>query len=448
MPSKVVTVLQNKYFLSLSGNIIMSGLGMLTMAVIYRSLPIQVVGIWVLFQTTLLLVDTFRSGFLTTAFIKFYAGSSPERSAEVTGSAWFIASGITGLLVVITIPFLFIIKDITDPGYALFFEYSGLCFICMLPQFIATCVLQGEQRFDRMLYVRLVSQGGFFVFILILILLGDITLMRVLYAYILSYFITSVYTLVMGWSRINTIKHRSRKGILELYHFGKFSVGTTLSANMFNFSDAIIINHMLGKAALAIYNLGLSLMQLVEILLRSFAATAMPTLSAAYNQGSKYGVIHIMKKYVGMLTLLLIPIAVCGWALADVPIYIIGGGKYVGTEAANVFRLFLAFSLIYPADRFFGLTLDVINRPIVNFYKVLVMLAINITFDILGIHLFGNVYGAALSTAVWTIAGVLIGYFALNKYYKFSFGNIYTVGYSEAKVLLKDTWGRFREKSA
>jgi O-antigen/teichoic acid export membrane protein len=447
MSSKIISVIKNKYFLSLSGNVIMSGLGMFTMAVIYRSLPMQDVGIWILFQTTLLLIDTFRSGFLTTAFIKFYAGATPERMAEVAGSAWFIGLCITGLLFIADIPFLFFLKDIHDDGYVLFFKWASLCFILMLPQFIATCVLQGEQRFDRMLYVRLVNQGGFLVFIMTLVISGRISVMGVLYSYMLSYFITSVYTIIKGWSRINTIKNRTRSGILELYHFGKFSVGTTFSSNLFGSSDIFIINLMLGKAgkaAIAVYNLAQNLMQLVEILLRSFAATAMPSLSAAYNQDSPIGVIHIMKKYVGMLTVLLIPVAICGWCLADVPIYIIGGGRYLGTQAANVFRLFLAFSLIYPADRFFALTLDVINRPKINFYKVLVMLAANITFDFLGIYIFGNIYGAALSTAIWVAIGVIISFWALNKYHKFSFWSIYSLGYSETKILLNQTWKKFK----
>ena len=440
MLSKITAVIKNKYFLSLTGNVIMSGLGMLTMAIIYRSLPINDVGIWVLFQTTLLLVDTVRSGFLTTAFIKFYAGSTPVRAAEVTGSAWIVGLCITGLIVVVNIPFLFFLSHIHDDGYVLFFKWSGICFILMLPQFIATCVLQGEQRFDRMLYVRLFSQGGFLLFILILIILQKISLMGVLYAYLLSYFITSTFTLITGWSRINTIKYMTRSGILELYHFGKFSVGTNISSNLFGSSDTFIINTMLGKAAIAIYNLAQSLMQLVEILLRSFAATALPSLSAAYNRDDKESVIYVMKKYIGMITIILIPIVVLGWLLADVPIYVIGGGKYLGTQAANVFRLFLAFSLLYPADRYFGLTLDVINKPIVNFYKVLVMLAINITFDFVGIYIFGNIFGAALSTAMWVITGMLIGYWALNKYNRFSFWDIYVVGWYETKIMLKTVW--------
>jgi O-antigen/teichoic acid export membrane protein len=67
---------------------------------------------------------------------------------------------------------------------------------------------------------------------------------------------------------------------------------------------------MLGPAALAVYNIGLRLMEIVEIPLRSFAATAMPSLSAAFNKPDKEEVVYILKKYTGVLTMLLIPAAI------------------------------------------------------------------------------------------------------------------------------------------
>lgn len=448
MPSKVTAIIKNKYFLSLSGNVIMSGLGMLTMAIIYRSLPISEAGVWVYFSATVVFIDTFRSGLLTTAFIKFYAGSSPERMAEIAGSAWFIGMCITGILVLVNIPFLFFINQIHDQDYVLLIKWFSPCFICMLPWFITTCVIQGEQRFDRLLYVRLVNQGGFTIYMVLLLLFKRMNLEWVIISYVFSHLITSIFALSSGWSRINTFGKRTKKGIKDLFDFGKFSVGTTLSANMFGFSDTQIIKMLLGDKALAIYNLGQTLMQAVEIILRSFAATAMPSLSKAFNLGDKDSVIYVMKKYVGMLTLLLIPIAVLGWLLANIPIYIIAGHTPSSAIAANVFRLFLTFALLYPADRFFALTLDVIHKPKVNFYKVLVMLATNITFDILGIKIFGNIYGIAITTVMPILVGVIIGYWALNKWHKFSFWNVYTVGWNESKTVLTAVRQKFRPKKA
>jgi O-antigen/teichoic acid export membrane protein len=437
MWQKVYNLIKNKYFLSLAGNVIMSGLGLVTMTLIYRSLTKSDAGTWVFFQSVLLLVDTFRSGFLTTAFIKFYSGSSKERAAEVAGSAWFLGLSITGVLVLvglISFPFL---SSIKDDGLLLFFKWSGLYYAFSLPWFLATCVIQGEQQFGRLLNIRLSNQGSFIVFIVILIISGHITLYNVLFAYLTSNLITSVYALAKGWTRVTALASRTKTTVKEIYDFGKYSVGTSLSANLFNTSDTFIINFVLGKPALAIYNLGQTLMQLVEIPLRSFALTAMPELAAAYNQNNREGVIYIMKKYAGILSVLLIPAAIIGCALADLPIAIIGGGKYAGTEAANVFRLFLTFAILFPSDRFFALTLDVIHQPKVNFYKVLIMLAVNIGADFAGVYLTHSVYGIAFATIMPILTGTIIGFWALNRYSKFTYGSIFKVGYTESLALLK-----------
>lgn len=437
MWQKVRNLIKNKYFLSLAGNVIMSGLGLVTMTLIYRSLTRSDAGTWVFFQSVLLLVDTVRSGFLTTAFIKFYSGATKDRTAEVAGSAWFLGLSVTGLLVLaclVSYPFL---NDVKDDGLLLFFKWSGLYYAFSLPWFLATCVIQGEQQFGRLLNIRLSNQGSFIVFIVVLLVSGKITLQYVLFSYLLSNLITSVYALAKGWTRVTDLGSRTKTTIKEIYDFGKYSVGTSLSANMFNTSDTFIINFVLGKPALAIYNLGQTLMQLVEIPLRSFALTAMPELAAAYNQNNREEVINIMKKYAGMLSVLLIPAALIGCALADLPIAIIGGGKYAGTEAANVFRLFLTFAILFPPDRFFALTLDVIHQPKINFYKVLVMLAVNIGADLAGVYLTHSVYGIAFATIMPILTGTLIGFWALNRYSKFTFGSIFKVGYVESLALLK-----------
>ncbi len=440
MPSKIVAVFQNKHFLSLSGNVIMSGLGMLNMALLYRSLSISDAGVWVYFINTLTLVDSMRSGFITTAFIKFYAGSTIERANAVAGSAWFIGGCITGILVLVNIPFLFVQHLIDNPGYVLLIKMFSICFVCMFPWFIATCVVTAEQRFDKLLYIRFVNVGGFTIYIILLIIFKRINVTSVAYAYIFSHFVTSIFCLVKGWARFSTFGKRTWENITELYHFGKYSLGTSLSANLWAYSDSFMLETLIGGkagyAAIAIFNLGQNLMQTVEILLRSFAATALPSLAAAFNRNEEDSVIYIMKKYIGMITFMLVPIIIFGWLLADLPIYIIGGGKYLHSSAANVFRILLAFAIITPADRFFALTIDVINRPKINFYKLLVMLATNIIFNYIGLLIFPNAYGVTLTTFAPILVGLLVGYFALNNWRKFSFWDTYVVGWRETKLAL------------
>jgi O-antigen/teichoic acid export membrane protein len=455
MIKKLLGQLGNKHFLSLAGNIIMSVLAMVTVAIMCRYIykgsdhsadsSLAAFGTWVFFQGTLLLIDTFRSGFLTTAFIKFYAGATPQRAQEVVGSTWYIAAIITGIISLLNIPALFFLNNITDEGLYLFVQWFGVSFWIMLPFFISTCIAQGDQRFDRLLYLRLMNQGSFLVAVIVLSLFDKLSVHSVLYSFLGSYAFPGIIVLFNGWAKAGAIKFKTKATSLELYHFGKFSVGTTLSSNMFRHSDTLIINFMLGQKALGVYNVGLRLMELVEIPLRSFAATGMPELSAAYNRNDKLGVINIMKKYTGMLTVLLIPAGVIAVVLADVAIGIIGGGQYVNTEAANVFRLFMTFAILYPADRFMALTIDVIHQPKINFIKVLVMLAANVIFDFLGIGIFGNVYGVALSSLIPTLIGVGVGYWALNRYMKFSFGSILSTGYKACKELVQTGLRQFKK---
>ncbi len=434
---QLVAKLRNKHFLSLAGNGIMSVFGLVTVAVLYRVLPVSEVGVWVFFQSTLMLIDTFRSGFLTTAFIKFCSGAKPARAAEVTGSTWYIALAITGGFILLNIPFIFFLGHIQNEGLSFFLKWFGLTYVFTLPSFIATCVVQAEQRFDRLLYIRFISQTLFVLGLILLIVTGRTGLQNIIYVNLLASLLTSIFTIVAGYSGIRTFKNRSKLCIRELFHFGKFSVGTTLSSNLFRTSDTFIINFLLGPAALAIYNLGQKLMEVVEIPLRSFAATAMPSLSAAYNQDKREEVIYILKKYIGMITVALVPVAIIAVLFADIAISIIGGGKYSGTEAGNVLRLFMTFALLYPADRFMALTLDVIHKPKINFIKVLIMLAANIIGDFVGIYVLGNIYGVAITTVVPTLIGVFISYFALRKYLPFSFWDIYRLGWVESRYELQ-----------
>ncbi|RZJ63958.1 MAG: lipopolysaccharide biosynthesis protein, partial [Flavobacterium sp.] len=343
---------------------------------------------------------------------------------------------ITLGFIALNIPAFLLDKYVNDEGFSLLLKWFGLTYILTLPFYMATNIVQGEQKFDRLLYIRIVNVGSFILFVVALIFFKAVVLQNILYCYLLSSFLTSLFVMLKGWSGIKLFGKRSSECIQTLYHFGKFSVGTTFSSNLFRTSDTLIIKIFLGDAALAIYNLGQKLLEVIEIPLRSFISTGMPALSAEYNQGNKKEVITEMSKYIGMLTVVLVPVAILALLLADVAIAVIGGPQYANTEAANVLRLFMMFALLYPADRFMALTLDVIHRPKINFIKVIVMLVANVVFDLLGVYTFGSIYGIALASLVPTLIAVFVGYKALQSYSVFNFFKIYSSGYRELKTLI------------
>jgi len=436
----LLSKLKNKHFLSLSGNGAMSVLAMVTVAVLLRFMPANDIGYWFFFQSVFVLLDTFRTGFLQVALIKFYSGAEKNRAETVLGSVWYLSLLITGILVAADLLAFAGLQFTDNAGLIIVIKWFGIAFLCTLPSSMASWVLQAEQRFDQLLVLRIINQGVFIVMVLVMIIFKTISLEAVLVINILSATLSSLYCILKGWTRIKTFTKRTKACVAELFHFGKFSVGTTISTNLLRSSDTFIIMFILGAAgpaAVAMYTIPMRLMEVIEIPLRSFLATGMPAMSEAFNRNKKDEVVHIMQKYAGMLTLALFPVSLFAILFADIAVGLLGGAQYQGTDAVSVYRIFMCFAMFYPIDRFLGVTLDIIHKPKINFIKVLVMLATNVVFDFAGIYLFGNINGVALATLFTFLSGALFGYYWLKKYLNFTMAGIFKTGYAELKMMIQ-----------
>lgn len=437
---EIILKLKNKHFLSLVGNGSMSVLAMVTVGILLRFMPKDDVGYWFFFQSVFVLLDTFRTGFLQVAMIKFYTGAEKTRADAVLGSVWFLSLLITSTLIVINVIAVFFLPMIDNIGITSVIKWFGITFLFTLPSAIASWILQSDQRFDKLLLLRIINQGAFIVMVLAVIIFKELDLGLVLLINATSAALVSLYCIFQGWTRIRTFTKRTKESIMDLFHFGKYSVGTTISTNLLRSSDTFIIMFVLGTAgpaAVAMYTIPMRLMEVIEIPLRSFLATGMPSMSEAFNKGNKDEVIAIMQKYAGTLTLALFPVSIVAVLLADVAITLLGGSQYSGSDAVSVYRIFMSFAMFFPIDRFLGVTLDIIHQPRINFYKVLVMLATNVSFDFIGIYLFGNINGVALATLFTFLSGVFFGYYWLKKYLDFTLLGFFTVGITEIKTMVE-----------
>ena len=437
MMGALIKKINNKYFFSFIGNISMSVLSMVVVAILFRLLAKEDVGYWFFFQTLFVLLDTFRTGFLQIALITFYTGAERKRANEVIGSIWFLAICITAILVLINVAFLPFINIFTNTAFVVTIKWFGLTFLATLPSSIASWILQADQRFDRLLILRIFSQGSFIISLSFLFFYKEIDLDHLLLINFLSSLLVSFITIILKWTHFNLFFSRTWQCIKEIYNFGKFSVGTTISANLLRSSDTFIITFLLGPAALAIYNIPIRLLELIEIPIRSTVATGMSSMASAFNRNNYKEVVYILQKYAGALFFAFIPLAIGGIIFADIAVSLLGGGKYVNTEAANVYRIMMVLAVFYPIDRFIGVSLDIIHQPKINFIKVILMLMLNVIGDFIGIYTFGNLYGVALSTLLPLIVGMFFGYYHLNKFIPFRFSRIFVFGFIQIRFYSK-----------
>ncbi len=433
--------------MALLGNVTMSGFSILIYYILYHYLSLTDAGKWFFFLTVLSLCDSVRNGFLSTATIKFYAGTTPERGREVLGSVWFLASAITGAVIVLNLAAYYPLANMHDTGVAVAAKWVGLTFLSSLPFSVIFWKLQADEQYDKILAVRAVNNGSTLLVFFILAVTGNMTLERALLFNFLTNCLTSLVCILWKMSHVHTIRHRSKQSITEIVNFGKYSLGTSLSSTFLGSVNNFFITFMLGPAAVAVYNLPSRLMEIVEMPLRTFVGTGLSGMAVAYNQDNMHHVKHILKKYAGMLTIAFVPLAIGGIVFADVAVHLLGGAKYLGTESANIFRCLMLLSLMYPIDRFNGATLDIIHKPQINFHKVLIMVIVMVAGDYFfvlflqqhyGVSIGGSqplldkcLYGIVVASGLTTLAGVVYGYYRLNQYIGVSVPQIIRVGYSE-----------------
>jgi O-antigen/teichoic acid export membrane protein len=354
----------------------------------------------------------------------------------VIGSTWVLTIIIIAILVFANLLSFLFFHGTDNVILKLLNTYFSLIVVSTLPYFIAGVVLESEKRFDLLLRIRLLNQVLFTGTIVALIFLKETTLTTIIIAYIICNVLVSIVSLLVGWSKIKMIKNATKKGIREMFNFGKYSMGSSLSTSFFGFTNTFFLDYFFGPASVAVFNIGSKLMQIIEIPLISIASSGMPLLCANYNNNEQDKMVFTLKKIIGILTTIFIGVAILSLIFAEPMIALIGGQKYVTTEAPNLFRILIILSILFPLDRFFAITLDVINRPKINFYKLLVMIVINLIANFVVVFYFKTVYGIAITNIFPTLYAIIISYYYIQKTIKIDLRDTFSIGIKEIKSFI------------
>ena len=439
--SKLLARFNNKNILALAGNAVISLFGLITYSILYHHLSKPDAGKWFVFLTIVSVCEALRNGFLGTATVKFYAGTEQEKGTTILGSVWFLAIALTGAVLLINAAGLLLLPLIHDEEFVVGIKWFGITFLSSLPFSVIYWKLQADEQYGKMLWLKMVNSISTPLSFILLFVFNKMTFENVVLFNFLTNCLTSLAGLVGGLGNIRSVFRRSKESILELIHFGKYSMGTTLSATLLSSTDTFIIAFILGPSAVAIYTLPRQLMQVIEMFLRTFVGTGMSKMAIAFNQQNMHHVAYIMKKYSGMLTVAFIPVALVTFLFAGIIVDAYAGGKYVGTEAANIYRLIMLFSLVYPIDRFNGATLDIIHKPKINFQKTLIMLGMNIIADLTALMLFKNLYAVVFAGLITNLTAIYFGYYHLRKYIDYSITGTLSMGFTEMTAFVRKQLG-------
>ncbi|MCG9881382.1 MAG: oligosaccharide flippase family protein [Bacteroidia bacterium] len=420
----ILQIVKSKSFISLIGNGLGALLGVVTFALLARVLDKEIFGPYLIFLALYGIFETLRIGMVMNALVRNLAQCNNfEEEQEVIGSTQFITLALTAIYTVVIVVLYFVFKQLgLFTEYLFFFKWFVIIGILSAPNNYATWYLNAKLKIAAMSAVRILNQLVFIALIWFWVKV-DGSIYSVIISYAISHLAVSILAVVMGWSGIQYLFKYTLTKITEVFHFGKFSMGTLMGSNLLRSSDTFIIgSSFLGSAGVAMFNVPSRLLEIVEMPLRSFAVTALPQFAKLYADKAYEALRFEFEKKAGLVFFLLLPIAIGSFLFADWLVLLIGGKAYA--DSAILLRVFASYMAILPLDKFAGVMLDTINKPNLNFYKVMIQLAVNIAGDYIGIAIFGNLESVAFVSTATFLAGMAFGYYHLNQHMGIQFSNV------------------------
>lgn len=426
----LVKILKGKSFTSLAGNGVGALLGLITFALLARVLTKDDFGTWIFFLTTYGLFDTLRIGMIVNALIKNIAASySTNEEQVVVGSAFYLASIITAIFLIVLL-LLYVVFTYFGffPDYVFLFKWYALAAILSLPHNFASWVQNAKLNILSMSLIRVLNQLLLIIFIWFY--LRDHNTIEILFiGFMLSHVVVSLFTIFKGISGLNHVLKQSAAIRSKIISFGKFSTGTLIGSNLLRSSDTYIINGMLGAAKVAVYNVPMRILEVFEMPLRSFAITALPQFARLFAENEKELLKTEFERRTGAIFFMLLPVSLFCFFGAKWLVLILAGSNYL--DSVILLQLFALYTAILPLDKFSGIMLDVIDKPQLNFIKVMLMLLVNVIGDVLAIYYFNSLTAVAIVSTLTFVTGTLYGFIMISKYINISFTNVFVAGFDD-----------------
>jgi lipopolysaccharide exporter len=371
--------------------------GFLTIFFMARMMSKEEIGIWVLFTSVTAILEMVRVGFIRNPFITHLVSAEEAQKDRIVTASFVLhcvlALMISAVILLTAIPLahfwnssdlipLFFVYSVNNLVYIPFhhFEYLQQAQLKFKGIFISNIFRLG--LLSMYIIMKFVTKGTPTLFELALVQVG---------ASVISCFVA--YSFVKGSIQYSRIVDKEL--VWELFHYGKFTLGTNISSMFVKNTDSWMIGRIISTAGVAIYNPAVRLSNLVEVPTVAIAGVFFPQVAQRLKEQGSAGVRDVYVKSVSLILALTIPMILPLYIFAELAITLIFGKEYI--EAASILRVTLFYTLIIPFNRQFGTVMDGTKNPKINFYLLLLVAILNIVFNFLFLTEFG-VIGSAFAT--------------------------------------------------
>lgn len=357
-----------------------------------------VFGHWALFITTVSILDGLRQGFVQNGLARLIIKTPNNSEIRATGLL------LNYSIVIVTTIILQLLALFTNPEIAALYAQGYKVLLVLATIQYLNSINQAQQRFKKYFITNLVY---LITFLLVLgfqiLVLGKPELSTIINLMLIS--IIPVVLMYLLKTEVRRIMPRSAT-VKELIHFGKYSSGTNLLSLLFQRADLLMISYFLDPTAVAIFHFANKIINYAELPLQALSQVIYPRIAASHLQKDGTELNKTYGNSIVWLLAFIIPMTMTVIIFNKTLINLIGSESYI--PASSVIITLCMASFFKPWGRVFGLTLDAVGKPDVNFYMLAFSLLVNVLMNWMLIPAFG-VNGAALATSSSVIITIIIG---------------------------------------
>ncbi len=376
-------------------------------------MPKHEIGIWVLFTSVTAILEMVRHGFIRNPFIANLV-SAPEgqKNAVVTASLVLhcILAGMVSLLLVIAAAPLSRFWD--AEGLDVLFYLYAFNTLIFIPFLHFEYLQAAHANFKANFYSNLCRLGLPASYVAVAYFVRyDMSLMELavvqIIATIIGAFVAYTYVkkVVQIFSRFDT------RLLRELFHFGKYTFGTSISSMFMKNTDSWMIGRFISTAGVAVYNPALRLANMVEVPMLAIVDMIFPRVPQKMKEQGVGGVRDIYYKSVSLIIASMLPMVIVFFVFAETIITLVFGAEYI--ESAAILRVTIFYCLIIPFNRQFGTLMDGLKNPKINFYLLVLVAVLNVIlnyFFLMWFGLIGSAYGTLVAYSVVFVLNQVILY--------------------------------------
>lgn len=355
-------------------------------------------GVWGLFTTIYATIQTARISLIRSAFIRFMNQTGKEEHQSLQASAFAVSMMIS---IFIAICFLVLAPYMRDwlnaPGLDTMLRWCALTILVSTISSQCEMSLTATMNFKAVSYMYLFRQCSFLFVVCFYWLSGLKLTATSLSVFHLLSIALSTFVAVKSAKAILTLGFKNyRKWMPQLWQYGKYIFGTNVAAQAFRSADAFLTAAVFSPALSALYNASNRISNLVDLPSQVLADVAF-TKASKIDNTNKAAVKNMYEKTTGAIMVFSLPALLFILCFPELVLQILAGKEFV--KAAPILRITAFFGFILPFLKQYGTIMDATGFPQINFRTNLLAFFLNITFNYIGLKVFGYI-GAAIGTAL------------------------------------------------